>query len=257
MEWADEGIVLSVRRLGETSLVISLLTAAHGRHAGLVRGATGTRSSRGALQPGSRLSARWRGRLSEHLGTLAYELARSLAPAVLTDRPRLAAVASACALAETALPEREPMPRAHASLEAVLRSLEADEGWPAAYVRWELDLLAELGYGLDLGACALTGATTGLAWVSPRSGRAVTAAAGEPWRGRLLALPRFLVEPGAPAEALAIAAGLRLTGHFLARCIYAEQGRRLPQARLRLAAEVDRMPGGADTGTAAEGERSA
>lgn len=251
MEWADEGIVLSVRRLGEASLVVSLLTAAHGRHAGLVRGGAGSRS-RGALQPGSRLAARWRGRLSEHLGTLACELARGLAPAVLTDRLRLSAVASACALAETALPEREPLPRAHTALEQVLRSLEADDEWPAAYVRWELDLLAELGYGLDLGRCALTGAATGLAWVSPRSGRAVTAAAGEPWRDRLLALPAFLVDPAAPAEAAAIASGLQLTGHFLAAHVYADQGRQLPQARARLARAFDAAAGEAAAGEAAQ-----
>jgi DNA repair protein RecO (recombination protein O) len=241
MEWSDEGIVLSVRPLGESSAVLSMLTRMHGRHAGLVRGGAGSRS-RGALQPGSRLAARWRGRLADHLGTLACELAYSLAPAVLEDRRRLAAIASACAIAETALPEREPLPRVFAAFLALIEALEREPDWPADYVRWECRLLSELGYGLDLSRCALTGSADELAFVSPRTGRAVCAAAAEPWRERLLPLPAFLLDTEAPADQAALAAGLALTGRFLARCVYAEQGAALPPARLRLAAEL--APGG-------------
>src|SRR5512132_1692127 len=191
MEWSDEGIVLATRSLGETSVVLSLLTRAHGRHSGLVRGGGGRRT-RGLLQPGNRLAARWRARLADHLGTMSCEPGHVLASAVMADRGRLAAVAAACAVTETALPEREPLPE-------LIAAVETAAGWRAAYVRWELGLLTERGFGLDLGRCAATGTTDDLAYVSPRSGRAVSAAAGAPWKDRLLPLPAFLVDASAPA----------------------------------------------------------
>jgi DNA repair protein RecO (recombination protein O) len=238
MEWSDEGIVLAVRTLGESSVVLSLLTLGYGRHSGLVRGGAGRRT-RGMLQPGNRISARWRARLPDHLGTMSCEPGRALAPEVLTDRVRLAAIAAACAVAETALPEREPVPAIYQSLVDLLAAVEADSAWPARYVRWEMGLLAELGFGLDLGSCAVTGTTADLAYVSPRSGRAVSAAAGAPWHDRLLHLPAFLVGASA-AGGEAIADGLTLTGHFLLRHVYAERGRALPAARARLADEIAR-----------------
>jgi DNA repair protein RecO (recombination protein O) len=239
MEWSDEGIVLAVRALGETSVVLSLLTRAHGRHSGLVRGGAGRRT-RGMLQPGNRLATRWRARLADHLGTMSCELGRVLAPGVMGDRGRLAAIAAVCAVAETALPEREPLPAIYGSLAQLIAAIETDAGWPAAYVRWELGLLAELGFGLDLGCCAVTGTTDDLAYVSPRSGRAVSAAAGAPWKDRLLPLPAFLLDTSATASGGAVAAGLTLIGHFLLRHVYAEQGRALPAARARLAEEIAR-----------------
>ena len=239
MEWSDEGIVLATRSLGETSVVLSLLTRAHGRHSGLVRGGAGRRT-RGLLQPGNRLAARWRARLADHLGTMSCEPGHVLASAVMADRGRLAAVAAACAVAETALPEREPLPAAFESLAELIAAVETDAGWRAAYVRWELGLLTELGFGLDLGRCAATGTTDDLAYVSPRSGRAVSAAAGAPWKDRLLPLPAFLVDASAPAAGEAVASGLAVTGHFLLRHVYAEQGRAPPAARARLAEEIAR-----------------
>ena len=239
MEWSDEGIVLAMRSLGETSVVLSLLTRMHGRHSGLVRGGAGRRT-RGLLQPGNRLAARWRARLADHLGTMSCEPGRVLAPAVMADRGRLAAVAAACAVAETALPEREPLPSAFESLAALIAAVEIDAAWPAAYVRWELGLLTELGFGLELDRCAATGTTNDLAYVSPRSGRAVSVAAGAPWKDRLLPLSAFLVDASAPARGKAVASGLALTGHFLLRHVYAERGRALPAARARLAEEIAR-----------------
>lgn len=239
MEWDDEGVVLSVRAMGETAVVLSLLTHEHGRHAGLVRGGSGRRA-RGILQPANRVSCQWRGRLPEQLGTFTCELAAASPPSVLEDATRLAAVVSACAVLDTALPEREPLPTQYEALLALLRLLEADRAWPMAYVRWELRLLADLGFALDLSSCAVTGATERLAFVSPRSGRAVSAAAGEAWRQRLLPLPRFLVEPSAVAGSADIEAGLALTGRFLDRCIYAEHGREMPAARARLPAVIAR-----------------
>jgi DNA repair protein RecO (recombination protein O) len=238
MEWSDEGIVLAARALGETSVVLSLLTRGHGRHSGLVRGGAGRRT-RGILQPGNLISARWRARLPDHLGTITCEPGRVLGPEVLADRARLAAIAAACAVVETALPEREPVSAIYQSLADLLAAIETDSAWPARYVRWEMDLLAELGFGLDLGSCAVSGTTADLAYVSPRSGRAVSAAAGAPWHDRLLRLPAFLIGAAA-ADGEAIADGLALTGHFLLRHVYAEQGRALPAARARLAEEIGR-----------------
>lgn len=239
VEWCDEGIVLAVRRLGETSIVLSLLTRAHGRHSGLVRGGAGRRN-RGMLQPGNRLATRWRARLADHLGTMSCEPGQVVAAQALGDRLRLAGIAAACAVAETALPEREPLPQIYNSLADVIAAIETDTIWPACYVRWEVALLAELGFGLDLGRCALTGATDGLAYVSPRSGRAVSGAAAAPWHDRLLPLPAFLLNHSASVDAQAVAAGLALTGHFLLRHVYADQRRTLPAARARLPEQLAR-----------------
>ena len=231
MEWTDEGIVLAVRRHGESSAVAHLLTRDHGRHAGLVRGGAG-RAARGALQPGNRLSVTWRSRLAEHLGHLTWELLGSHGTAWLHDARRLAGLSAACAMAETTLPEREPHPAAYDGLAALLQALP-DADWPSLYVHWELGLLAELGYGLDLSHCAATGANDHLAYVSPRSGRAVSLSAGEPYRDKLLPLPRFLLEQtdGTPDEVMQ---GLRLTGYFLDRHVLGPHGKKMPAARSRL-----------------------
>lgn len=251
MEWDDDGIVLSVRTIGETSVVLSLLTREHGRHAGLVRGGVG-RWTRGTLQPGNRVACRWRGRLAEHLGAYGCELAAATASAVLEDAARLAAVVAACAVLDTALPEREPLPETYEALLALLEAVEHDPAWPLAYVRWEVALLATLGFGLDLSACALTGTTERLVFVSPRTGRAVSMEAGAPWQQRLLALPTFLVDPAAPAGPSDIAAGLALGSHFLRRCVYAEHGREMPAARTRLPQAIARA---LDPGTDAGAEK--
>ncbi|MFO0995195.1 MAG: DNA repair protein RecO [Alphaproteobacteria bacterium] len=239
MDWSDEGIVLSARRHGESAAIAVLLTEAHGRHAGLVRGGSGKRA-RGVLERGNRVHASWHARLEEHLGTFRCELVQSTAAGMLDDPLRLAVLSSACAVAEAALPEREPHPLVYAGLARVLDSLEGD-AWGETYVRWELALLGDLGFGLDLGACAATGETESLAYVSPRTGRAVSLAAGEPYKDRLLALPGFLLEEGGVAEPAALSAGLGLTAHFLAQHVLAPHGRTLPDARFRLAERIARL----------------
>ncbi|MGQ0676740.1 MAG: DNA repair protein RecO [Rhodospirillales bacterium] len=235
MDWTDEGIVLAARRHGESALVLSLLTHGHGRHAGLVRGGAGRRA-RALYEPGNRLRATWKARLSEHLGNYVCELVSADAARLLDDPARLAGLASACAIVEAALPEREPHPGAFDGLAQLIQALPG-AGFAAAYVRWELALLTELGFGLDLGRCAATGAAEGLAFVSPRSGRAVSQAAAEPYRDRLLKLPRFLVADVEPLPE-ELAEGLRLTGHFLAVHAFAARPAGVPAARARL---VDRL----------------
>lgn len=241
MEWSEDGLVLAVRQHGESSAIITLLTQGHGRHAGLVRGG-GSSRSRGIYQPGNLVSALWRGRLSEHLGNFHCELIRGYAGPLLEDPFRLACLGAICAMAESALPEREPHPEAFSGAVALLTQLnEVESGSSnaaclASYVRWELSLLRELGYGLDLGSCAVTGETADLTYVSPKSGRAVSAIAAGPWRERLLALPAFLSgEGGGKAVSDSdIRQGLALTGWFLERYVYSPQGRQVPAARLRL-----------------------
>ncbi|HEX9809120.1 MAG TPA: DNA repair protein RecO [Alphaproteobacteria bacterium] len=245
MEWRDEGLVLAVRRHGESAAIVSLLTRGRGRHAGLVRGGQ-SRTRRGLLQAGNLVVATWRARLAEHLGTLNLESKREFAAAVLDDPARLKALAAVTALLEQGLPEREPQPRLFAESLALVALLAGESTaaaaatgsvppWAGAYVRWELALLGCLGFGLDLSACAATGARHGLRYVSPRSGRAVSAEAGAPYGERLLPLPEFLTETGgAPRAASEVAAGLRLTGHFLERHHFATGPGRLPAARARL-----------------------
>lgn len=235
MDWADDGIVLATRRLGENGVVASVLTVAHGRHAGLVHGGAG-KDKRGLLLPGNRVRVAWRARLAEQLGSFRVELLRAHAAETFGDPARLAALSAACAVAEVALPDRQPHAAAHAALAALLDALQSDV-WPSVYVHWEMALLRDLGYGLDLAVCAATGVNDGLAYVSPKSGRAVSASAGEPYRDKLLALPRFLVAggEGTPRE---VFDGLALTGFFLERHVLAPHHHALPPARARL---VDRF----------------
>ncbi len=232
MEWRDEGVVLEVRPLGERDLKITALTFEHGRHAGLVV-AGRSRKKAPVLQPGNRLDLVWRARLESQLGHFAAEPRRLYAATLVDDPRRLQAVAAVTALLEASLPEREPHPELYAGLLTLLGRLAADEAWAEAYVRFELLLLAELGFALELDRCALTGTSEDLAFVSPRTGRAVSAAAAGPWMDRLLPLPAFLTGRG-PADPAQIAQGLRLAGHFIARHILAPVDRPMPAARERL-----------------------
>jgi DNA repair protein RecO (recombination protein O) len=236
MEWNDEGFVLSARRHGEGDLVLSLLTREHGRHAGLVKGGGGRRAA-GLYEPGNRVRAIWRARLSEHLGHFICETTAQTAAPLLDDPLRLSALIAAAAVAETALPEREPHPRAYEGFAALIEALLSSDdtlAWSARYVRWELDLLAEIGFGLDLANCAVNGDTVGLAFVSPSSGRAVSSRAAEPYRDRLLPLPAFL--SGGAADLAAVCQGLALTGSFLERHAF----RNPPAARARFVARLQR-----------------
>jgi len=238
MHWNETGIVLAVRRHGESALVVHLLTREHGRHAGLVHGGQG-RKGRTIYQVGNAVEATWRARLEEQLGTFSGELAVGHAARVIDDPLRLACLSAAAAMAEAALPEREPHPRAYDGLVALLDALDSDRGWAALYARWELALLAELGFGLDLARCAATGASADLVYVSPKSGQAVSREAGEPYRKQLLPLPGFLLDGGeTEPSASEIGDALRLTGFFWERRVFQPHGRKPPAARTRF---VDRL----------------
>jgi DNA repair protein RecO (recombination protein O) len=235
MRWDDQAILLSARPYGENGLIVSLLTRQNGRHGGLVQGGQSKRH-RAAWQSGNWLEIEWRGRLAEQLGTVSGELRAAYGPRWLSDAARLAAVSAACAVSDLCLPDHVPNPRVFDGLLALFDGLDG-ESWPTLYVHWELGLLRELGFGLDLTACAVTGATLDLAYVSPKSGRAVSVQGGQGYHDRLLALPSFLLD-GSAGDAKALVAGLELTGFFLERHVLAPLGRRLPAARSRL---VDRL----------------
>jgi DNA repair protein RecO (recombination protein O) len=236
MDWRDTGYVLTARRHGENGLIVELLTAEHGRHAGLVRGGQSPKR-RALLQPGNLVAASWRGRLAEHLGAFEIELLRAHAAAVIDDADKLAALSAASSLIAQAVPEREPHRDVYDGFAELIEALDSAAAWPQRYVIWECTLLAALGYGLDLSACAATGVNDDLAYVSPRSGRAVSRSAGAQYQDKLLPLPGFLLRD-AEADGAEIGAGLTLTGYFLHHHLLAPQGRTLPEARARL---VDRL----------------
>jgi len=233
MEWSDEGVILSVRPHGETGAVLELFTRAHGRHLGLVHGGR-SRKLRPILQTGNHIEATWKARQADHLGHFAVELRRGFAAASMDDAAALAALTSLAALSRL-LPERDPHPNLFEVTLFVLGFLDERSVWPALLVRWELALLEELGFGLDLASCAATGQTTELVYVSPKSGRAVSAAAGEPYKGRLLPLPAFLRRGPAGDVTLAdVRAGFAVTGHFLEARVLRPRDLAMPQARMRL-----------------------
>lgn len=239
MNWSDEGIVLSVRGHGETAAVVELLTREHGRHLGLVHGGR-SRRLRPVLQTGNHVEAIWKGRLAEHLGYFTVELRKGYAAAAMEDPLALAGLTSLCALARL-LPERDPHPDLYEVTLFVLSYLSDNSIWPALYVRWELNLLAELGFGLDLNTCAATGTSENLAWVSPKSGRAVSAAAGEPYRDRLLPLPSYLLGTSRGSVTRRdVLDGLKLTGTFLESRVLAPRDMAMPEARHRLLSVLSR-----------------
>jgi DNA repair protein RecO (recombination protein O) len=233
MQWSDEGVILSVRPHGETGAVLELFTRQHGRHLGLVHGGR-SRRLRPVLQIGNHVDATWKARLADNLGHFGVELRRGFAAHVLEDAAALAALTSMAALARL-LPERDPHPNLYEVTLFVLGFLDEPAVWPALVVRWELVLLEELGFGLDLASCAATGATTELAYVSPKSGRAVSVAAGEPYKDRLLALPAFLRGRAAGAVTREdVRAGFALTEHFLEARVLRPRDLKMPDARVRL-----------------------
>jgi DNA repair protein RecO (recombination protein O) len=239
MEWNDEALVLSARPHGENAAVVTLLTAAHGRHAGLVPGGQG-RTARPMLQPGNRVQAQWRAKLIDQLGNYTLELTAAQAALWLDAPDIIAIISSACAVTEASLPERQPMPGVYAGLATLLALQDADL-WAPIYIKWEISLLQALGYGLDLTQCAAGGGSENLTYISPRTGRAVSREAGEPYRDKLFPLPAFLLGFG-EWDAGAILQGLQMTGHFLSRHVFANPHSRLliprdgdlPLARQRL-----------------------
>lgn len=232
MEWRDEGVLIAVRKHGESSAILELFTAQHGRQAGVMRGG-GSRRVAPILQPGAQLAVAWRARLDDHLGSITAEPLHSRT-ALMEDRLALAGLNAICALLHLALPEREPHPALYARTQGLLAALAEGPGWPALYLHWEMALLEELGFGLDLARCAVTGSRDDLAFVSPRTGRAVSRRGAGGWADRLLPLPPGLLGQG-PLLAGELAQGLAITGHFLGRELPGLRGRlALPAARHRL-----------------------
>ncbi|KJC36031.1 DNA recombination protein RecO [Bradyrhizobium sp. LTSP885] len=232
MEWTDEGIVLGVRRHGESSAIVELLTREHGRHLGLVRGGAGSRM-RPLLQPGNSVTAVWRARLDEHLGMYALEGTRLRAATLLASSHAVYGVTHLAALARL-LPERDPHQDIYEMLQGTLDDFDDSDVAAVHLIRFELAMLAELGFGLDLDNCAATGATTELVYVSPKSGGAVSRAAGEPWQDRLLPLPAFLREGADGANALSeqdLRDGFQITGMFLLRNVLEPRGQGHSDAR--------------------------
>jgi DNA repair protein RecO (recombination protein O) len=232
MEWRDEGVVIGVRSHGETSAIAEILTAEHGRCLGMVRGGR-SRHMRPVLQPGNLVMTTWRARLEDHLGVFQLEPLALKAGFILSYPFRLAGLSTLMALAQM-LPEREPHPKLYHAAHIVLSSIEDDALWPALLVRWEMGLLDELGFGLDLAKCAATGSPEDLHYVSPKTGRAVSKGAGLPYHDKLFSLPGFLRGQG---DVLAgdVLAGLKLTGYFLERHVFGPRAIAMPQARQWLA----------------------
>lgn len=243
MEWTDEGIVLGVRRHGETSAIVELMTRSHGRHLGLVRGGVGRRM-RPLLQPGNTVNAVWRARLDEHLGYYVVEATKLRAATMFASPHAMYGVTHLASLVRL-LPERDPHEDIYDLIESILDDFDDATNAGAHLVKFELAMLTELGFGLDLTTCAASGAVDDLAYVSPKSGGAVSREAGEPWRERLLRLPPFLLENGARDNANIwsgqdLEDGFRLTGLFLLRNVLEPRGQDHSDAREGFIAAVAR-----------------
>ena len=232
MEWRGTGILLAVRRHGENSAIIEVFTETHGRHAGVVRGGAGRRMGP-ILQPGAQLDVAWSARLEDHLGSYTVEPLRSRTVAAMSDRLMLAGLNTVTSLLSFCLPEREIYPALYKRTEQLLDLLDHPDVWPLAYLRWELALLEEMGFRLQLDQCAVSGATDNLIYVSPRTGRAVARDAAGDWVDRMLPLPDVLRGIGLGPDA-EVFEGLKVTGHFLQSYMAATlAGRPLPEARTR------------------------
>ncbi len=239
MEWRDEGVILSVRKHGETSVIAEIFTPKHGRSLGLVRGGR-SRQQRPVLQPGNFVTIVWRARVEEQLGTFVLEPLRLSAGTIMEDAFRLSGLTTLAALTQV-LPEREPHQKLYTAFQIVLDAMDRDEHWPALLVRWELGLLDELGFGLDLSKCAVTGEARDLAYVSPKTGRAVSREAGAPYHDKLFQLPPFLTGKG-EATREDILEGFKLTGYFLERHIFGARGLEMPQSRAWIIAQLAQRP---------------
>jgi DNA repair protein RecO (recombination protein O) len=246
MQWNDSGLILTIRKHGENSVIIHALTREHGRYAGLVRGGVGRRL-RGILQPGNEVELTWRSRLSEQLGAFTVELKKSRASSLFDAPDALAGASSALSLLDIVLPERESHGALYDATLLLFDALaDAPEIWPLLLARWELGLLTEIGYGLDLTHCAATGRTENLVYVSPKSGRAVSEEAGAPYHEKLLPLPAFLrqraFDPDAAEEATTadMLGGLALTGYFIGKFLAEHHPKAHLAARERMLAALKR-----------------
>jgi len=238
MNWQDDGIILGARSFGENSAIADLMTREHGRHPGLIRGAK-SKSMRGLLQPGNIVRADWRARLDEHLGAYKLEFLKAISGPAMANRRQLAALNALIAIAQACLPERVVYTGVYDGMVVLLEQLEDQENWPQLLVRWELGVLAELGFGLDLAKCTATGTLDDLIYVSPRTGRAVSAEAGAPYKDKLMTLPQFLLGSQAGrASKDELAIGFQLTAHFLERHLLEPYNKKLPIARARYVEQI-------------------
>ncbi|MEM6658480.1 MAG: DNA repair protein RecO [Pseudomonadota bacterium] len=232
MEWRGTAILLSVRRHGETSAIIDVFSEEKGRHAGVVRGGA-SRKVAPILQPGAQLDVAWRARLEDHIGSFVVEPVRSRAALVMGDRLALAGLNAVTSVLCFCLPEREAHALLYRRTEQLLDLLGQNDVWPLAYLQWEVALLEEMGFGLDLSACAVTGGTEDLVYVSPKTGRAVSRNAAATWADRLLPLPDVLRGVG-DAPDVQVAQALETTGYFLNSHLAPDLGNKpLPDARAR------------------------
>jgi DNA repair protein RecO (recombination protein O) len=232
MEWVDSAIVLGARPFGEGKLVAEVFAREHGRYGGVVHAG---RKSQPIVQSGNLVHVGWKARLSEQLGFFQpLELNEPHATRLLDDPVALAGLSSAVSLVRLATPERQAYPQLYDALIVLIEAMPQNEIWPAIYARFELGLLAALGYGLDLTRCAVTGETENLRWVSPRTGRAATAEAGAPHADVLLKLPPFLTDPEAELESGDVADAFALSGYFLERRLFDVKGEGMPEPRRRL-----------------------
>ena len=241
IEWRDEGVLLAVRKHGENAVIIEVFTENHGRHSGVVRGGAG-RKQAPVLQPGGQIEVVWKARLEEHLGSFTAEPLRSRAAQVMADPLTLAGLTSALGLLNFSLPEREIHSALYKSSVSLLDLMCSTDAWPLAYLHWEIQLLEVLGFGLDLTCCAVSGTTEDLAYVSPKSGRAVAAHHAGRWKTQLLPLVPCMIGDSVASNA-EIGEGLRTTGHFLEKWLAPSLGdRALPLARRRLVERMFRVP---------------
>lgn len=241
MEWSGQGVIIGVRRHGESAAIVELFTPDHGRHAGVVRGGM-SRKMAPILQPGAQIQVEWRARLEEHLGSYRVEPIQSRSQ-IMQDRIGLSALGSICAILTFGLPERLAMTALYENTIHLLDGIAAQDNWFSAYANWEMQVLEELGYGLDLSECAVTGVTQDLIYVSPKSGRAVSAKGAGDWADKLLPMPKFLqYGAGFDAETMdEVIQALRITGFFLQTWLAPSLGNRaLPEARDRFVASLQR-----------------
>ncbi len=230
MQWQDEGIVLGVKRHGENNAIAEVMTRAHGRHLGLVRGGR-SRRMQPVLQPGNGVAVTWRARLDQHLGTFQIEPVDLRAARLMETATAVYGVQAMGALLRL-LPERDPHPHLFEALGIILGNLHEPLDAGELFVRFEIAVLEDLGFGLDLTRCAATGATGQLHFVSPKSGRAVSREAGIPWQDKLLPLPTFLAEGSRhAADPDSLEDAFKLTGFFLNRHVYEPRGMDMPDAR--------------------------
>ncbi len=231
-QWQDQSIILAVRRHGENGAIISLITQDYGRQSGYLRGAFSVKN-RGTLEVGNIVDANWRARNADDLGSLTLELSRSTAARIMQDPLKLAALQSACSICDAALPEKDGHAGIYHGLSALLDILEG-EVWAQGYIMWEIALLKELGFALDLSKCAGGGDSATLTYISPKTGRAVSLKSGEPYKDKLLPLPEFLKPNGGQSGLEDMVIGLQMTRFFLEHWVFVHHNRGLPEARQRL-----------------------